>query len=94
MLKRISILVKHFASVREITNLNEEKLNLRCDSIIQEALEELIRIHGVKLSEYLMDKKGDLKVGLRILVNGEIVTLRTRLNNNDILVIVPPVGGG
>ena len=90
----ISILVRHFAAVRDITRKNEEKLLLVQGETVLEAINKLVVIHGDKLSSFLKGEDGKIRQGLTLLVNGESVLSTTQIRNGDTLVIMPPVGGG
>ena len=61
-------------------------------------LKELSNRYGEKLSEYLFDDKGHLRESLSLLVNGQAINTSnldtTKLKDGDLVVILPPIGGG
>ena len=62
-------------------------------------LEALSQIYGRPFVDYVYEEKThEVKGFLQFLINGKSATsiagLETQLENNDVLAIVPPVGGG
>ena len=62
-------------------------------------LKKLRQRYGERFVEYVYDRKtGEVNGFLQFLVNGKSASIRngleTELEDDDVLVILPPVGGG
>ena len=96
----LNISVRFFTSLREITGKREELLQLPDEDIvtIERVLKVLSQKHGTQFVEYVFSKEtGEVRGFLQFLVNGknlEQKSLQTVLKNDDVLAILPPVGGG
>jgi len=79
--------IKYFAWIKDITNLEEEEINLNDAKNLDE------------LKTYIIEKYPDLKKHmikeiLRFAINQEYAVDNTNLNNEDEIAIFPPVSGG
>ena len=79
--------IKYFAWIKDITNLEEEEINLNEAKNLNE------------LKTYIIEKYPDLKKHmikeiLRFAINQEYAIDNTNLNNEDEIAIFPPVSGG
>ena len=79
--------IKYFAWIKDITNLEEEEVNLNEAKNLDE------------LKTYIIEKYPDLKKHmikeiLRFAINQEYAVDNTNLNNEDEIAIFPPVSGG
>ena len=79
--------IKYFAWIKDITNLEEEEINLNEAKNLDE------------LKTYIIEKYPDLKKHmikeiLRFAINQEYVVDNTNLNDEDEIAIFPPVSGG
>ena len=79
--------IKYFAWIKDITNLEEEEINLNEAKNLNE------------LKTYIIEKYPDLKKHmikeiLRFAINQEYAVDNTNLNNEDEIAIFPPVSGG
>jgi molybdopterin synthase sulfur carrier subunit len=89
--------VRFFAALREIVGKKEEMLEFANEASItvKRALKELTKLHGKEFADYVYDTKvSEVRGYLQMLVNERSATLKTKLKDGDVLVIVPPVGGG
>ena len=93
--------VLFFTSLREITGKKEEivELTLMDESTIDRILEVLKNRYGESFVDYIYDSKtNDIRGFLQFLINGKSIqspnVLMTKLNDGDVLAILPPVGGG
>ena len=62
------------------------------DATVQVALRELIRKYGKSLEPQIFDNDG--KPYTQFLVNGEVVTMESPLQDGDTLWIMPIIAGG
>lgn len=95
---KIKVNTRFFASLRDITGRKEDQFELEYNATIQVFLQALVSRYGRKLADYVIDEKGTLKDSLILLVNGktldkDVFTL-TQLQEGDMVVILPPIGGG
>ena len=79
--------IKYFAWIKDITNLEEEEVNLNEAKNLDE------------LKTYIIEKYPDLKKHmikeiLRFAINQEYAVNNTNLNEEDEIAIFPPVSGG
>ena len=79
--------IKYFAWIKDITNLEEEEINLNEAKNLDE------------LKTYIIEKYPDLKKHmikeiLRFAINQEYAVSNTNLNEEDEIAIFPPVSGG
>lgn len=93
----MKVTVRFFAALREIVGKKEEMLEFPnyTSVTVRRVLKELTRLHGKEFADYIYDTKiNEVRSYLQMLVNEKSATLKTRLKDGDVLVIVPPVGGG
>lgn len=90
------VLVKFFATVREITGVKSVEIEARD---IKELLQLLVKTYGNKFKDVVLDDEtGELKQFFSCMVNGKRIELLdgydTVLKDNDAVALFPPVGGG
>ena len=94
----ISINLKYFANIRDITGKKEESLLLRKGHSVMDALIKLTEIYGNKLSQFILNEKGEPRENLTFLINGQAIKSEKlsekKLRNGDVFVILPPISGG
>ena len=90
--------MRFFAALREIVGKKEETLEFPQDKgvTIAKVLKELTKLHGKDFTDYIYDAQtSEVRSYLQILVNEKsTTTLKAKLQNGDVLAIIPPVGGG
>ena len=79
--------IKYFAWIKDITNLEEEEINLNEAKNLDELKTYIIK-------KYPDLKKHMIKEILRFAINQEYVVNNTNLNDEDEIAIFPPVSGG
>ena len=97
----MKIKVRFFTNLREIVNKREETLTFReVEKVtVDLVLKTLSQKYGIPFTEYLYNgKTGQPKGFLQFLINGTSAStlngLETELKDDDVLAILPPVGGG
>lgn len=97
----LQISVRFFTTLREITGKKEEILRFKENEAVtlNKVLEKLAKRYGKDFAEYVYDiETGEVRGFLQFLINGRSATtlkeLDTELADNDVLAIIPPVGGG
>jgi molybdopterin synthase sulfur carrier subunit len=90
------VLVKFFATVREVTGV--KSIELEAENI-RELLQSLVQTYGNKFRETVLDTEtGELKQFFSCMINGKRMELldgyETVLKDNDAVALFPPVGGG
>jgi molybdopterin synthase sulfur carrier subunit len=94
----MKVTVKFFTTLREIVGKPQEQIEFHEAVTINDLLQQLERRYGEKYTRYVYNEKGNVRGHLQFLINGKSITnqqgLNTKLKENDILAILPPVGGG
>jgi molybdopterin synthase sulfur carrier subunit len=97
----LQVSVRFFTSLRETIGKKEETLTLPDNQTvtIETILETLKQRYGKPFTEYVYDSKSSqVRSFLQFLINGKSATtlsgLQTKMQNGDVLAILPPVGGG
>ena len=90
------VLVKFFATVREITGVKSIELEAET---IRGLLQSLVVTYGDKFKDTVIDENtGNLKQFFSCMVNGKRIELLdgydTVLKDKDSVALFPPVGGG
>ena len=79
--------IKYFAWIKDITNLEEEEINLNQAKNLDELKTYIIK-------KYPDLKKHMIKEILRFAINQEYAVNNNNLNEEDEIAIFPPVSGG
>ncbi|MDR2203710.1 MAG: MoaD family protein [Nitrososphaerota archaeon] len=96
----MQISIRYFTILREITGKKEEKLSYSENQkiTIKIVLKTLSDKYGKPFVEYMFDSNGQIKSFLQLFINGTNTTnlkgTKTTLQDEDVLAILPPIGGG
>lgn len=96
----ISVNIRFFAAFRELVGKREIKLELGRQEkySISDVLNELMESKGIPIRSMLLDEGGNLRKGVQIFINGVKIHIsdgvETPIKNDDIIAILPTVGGG
>jgi len=90
--------VKFFTSLREITGKKVDEIQLQNTITVNELVTLLSEKYGKNFREYIYNKKGDVQEFLSFLVNGKNINIMqgfdTKLQEGNVVAILPPIGGG
>jgi len=95
----IRVKVRYFTTLRELAQRAIEEFELKDNAILRDLLEIVALKYGDEARQYLyVDDQKTIDPSLRILINGMdskmLKGLETRLNDEDVVAIIPPIGGG
>jgi len=94
----MKVTVKFFTTLREIVGKPQEQIVLSEAGTVTDLLQQLGERYGARFTRHVYDEQGSVREHLHFLINGKSITtmrgLKTKLRQNDILAILPPVGGG
>ena len=97
----LKVSVRFFTSLREITGKKEKPLEFSDDEkvTVDKILTTLSSQYGKGFVDYVYDAEShEVKGFLQFLINGQSAStmkgLQTELKDDDVLAILPPVGGG
>ena len=90
------VLVKFFATVREVTGV--KSIELEAENI-RELLQLLVQTYGNEFKDTVLNgDTGELKQFFSCMINGKRIELldgyESVLKDNDAVALFPPVGGG
>lgn len=90
--------VKFFTSLREITGKKVDQIQLQEAITLKELIKMLSEKYGKEFKEYIYDKNGETQEFLSFLIKGKNINtmhgFETKLKDQDVIAILPPVGGG
>lgn len=91
----ISVRVLLHANFREIVGKREIVEEINSKSTLKHILDKLAEKYGGDFKQIIDQRKGIVSIEFLVSVNGRIVRdANIKLNNDDILVITIPAGGG
>tara|TARA_B100000749_G_C18093050_1_gene328555 strand:+ start:226 stop:522 length:297 start_codon:yes stop_codon:yes gene_type:complete len=98
LISTIQIDTKFFAILREIVKKTDDSISLPLNSNVNDFLQKLVSNYGDELSTILLNDDGSLDDKFTTLLNGESVSndsfSNIKLEDNDLLIFLPPVSGG
>ena len=91
------MIIRYFATLRDITHQREQIWNQRV-STVHDLLHALCTKYGPEFRRWIVDEYGNFGGYCVVLVNGvdyrELDGIETRLKSSDTIAIFPPVAGG
>jgi MoaD family protein len=95
----MKVRIRYFASLRELTSLREEMLEVGEGTTVLDVLNQLAGRHGERFREYVFDHEtGNPRPYLQFLLDEKSILimsgLSTVLKGDCEFAIIPPVGGG
>jgi MoaD family protein len=98
-LSNMKVKVRYFGSVRSITEISEEELEIPLGSYVSDLLQKLSGKYGEPfLSEILREGEMELRDDVVIAVNGVFAEhksiIRSKIKSNDVLTFFPIFLGG
>ncbi|MCW4018107.1 MAG: MoaD/ThiS family protein [Candidatus Bathyarchaeota archaeon] len=96
----MQVSVRFFTVLREVTSKKEDTIEFPDEKVtIAAALKALADRYGKPFTDYVYDpNNGNVKGFLQFFINGRSTSategLESKLQDGDVLAIVPPVGGG
>ncbi len=91
--------IKYFTTLRELAGKTEEEFNIEDSETLEDLMKIVASKYGEEAQNYLFQKdKNELDPSVYFLINGKnyrtLSGLKTRLRNEDVIAIIPPIGGG
>jgi len=96
----LRVKVRYFTTLRELAGSAEEEIDIRDDGTLVDLIEEIASKYGKEARNYLYHKgeRGKVDPSIYFLINGANARmqswLNTKLNDGDVVAIIPPIGGG
>jgi len=95
----VSVTVRYSIQLREITEKNEERVELPQGATLDDLFRMLSERYGEAFRRYVFDSEGNIKENLLILLNGRNLDKHKELfgmtlGQEDILSILSPLSGG
>lgn len=94
----MKIKIKYFTTLREITGKKLDEIQLQKIITVKELIILLSENYGKTFREYVYNNKGEPAEFLSFLVNGTNINnmqgFDTKLQEGNVVAILPPVGGG
>ena len=88
------ILIKHFAYIRDITNVEDEEFPFSDSVTVKDVIVYLGSKYGEAFSNFVLNIKNPLKLNMPVLVNGKAVDMNYKLKDKDVFVLLPAISGG
>ncbi len=95
----MKIKVRYFTTLRELARTLEEEIEMENGATLGDLLEKIVLKYGEAAFNYLYDRKsGAVDPSIQFLINGvsmrNLQGVRTELKDENVVAIVPPIGGG
>lgn len=95
----VSVTVRYPPQLGEVTEKNEERVELPQGATLDDLFKTLSERHGEAFRGYVFDSEGNIRENLLILLNGRSLDKHKELfgmtlGQEDILAILSPLSGG
>jgi MoaD family protein len=91
----IRVRVVLLASLREIVGKREIVEEVDSKSTVRHVLERLAQRYGRDFRQIMDTRKSSISLEFLVSINGQVIRdANAKLNNNDVLMLSIPVGGG
>jgi len=94
----LRVRVRYFTTLRELAGTAEEDVQMDNDATLACLIDELARRYGKAARDYLYNKGEEVDPAIYLLINGVnsrmLSGTETTLKEDDIVAIIPPIGGG
>lgn len=94
----MKVTVKYFTTLREITGMREELVEVEEGTTILQLMQNLAKKHGTEFKKYVFENDNTPKDFLQFLIDGQSTTTMqgndTELREGVKVAVIPPVGGG
>ena len=98
VLYAMKVTVRYYGVVWEAINKRSDKIELSDSSTIGDLMKHLVETENPQLREMIYDKQGQIRDFLAYVINGVDVRsldgFNTQLKNEDVVLLIPPIGGG
>ena len=90
--------VKYLTTLRELAESAEEEIEIQDSGTLNDLIEEVTSKYGEKVRNLLRLYLKEVDPSIYFLINGTnarmLSGVNTKLNEGDIVAIIPPIGGG
>ncbi len=95
----VQVKVHTILNLKKILGRVDIELTMKKGSTVKDVLITMVETYGEPLTAQLFDSGGDLFPYIRLMVNGRDIAflekkMETALQEDDEILILPPVGGG
>jgi len=88
------IFIKHFAYIRDITNVEDEEFPFNDAVTVKDVIVYLGTKYGEAFSNFVLNMNNPLKLNMPVLVNSKAVDMNYKLKDKDVFVLLPAISGG
>ena len=96
----MKVKARYFTTLRGLAQRAEEEIEFEDNITLADPIEKIALKYGCEARQYLYsdEKRRKVDSSVRFLINGRdarmLRGLETKLENVDIMAIIPPIGGG